>query len=73
MIPVALVARPKAPLMKGGRFATLPGEASRCGGLRADRVARPYKDFYKIHSMHTRPCRSKYIIKQYQKRTIRER
>ena len=49
MIPVAVVARPKAPLMKGGRFATLPGEAIRCGGLWADRVVRPYKDFYKIH------------------------
>ena len=29
------------------------------GGLRADRVVRPYKDFYKIHSMHTRPGRCK--------------
>ena len=42
-----------------GRFATLPGEAIRCGGLRADRVVRPYTDFYKIHSMHTRPGRCK--------------
>ena len=65
MIPVAVVVGadaligPKVPLMKGGRFATLPGEAIRCGGLRADRVVRPYKDFYKIHSMHTRPGRCK--------------
>ena len=59
MIPVAVVARPKDPLMKGGRFATLPGEAIRCGGLWADRVVRPYQDFYKIHSMHTRPGRCK--------------
>ena len=44
MIPIAVVARPKAPLMKGGRFAALPGEAIRCGGLWADRVVRPYKD-----------------------------
>ena len=50
---------PKGSPYERGRFATLPGEASRCGGLWADRVVRPYKDFYKIHSMHTRPGRCK--------------
>ena len=50
---------PKGSPYERGRFATLPGEAIRCGGLRADRVVRPYKDFYKIHSMHTRPGRCK--------------
>ena len=44
--------RPKGSPYESGRFATLPGEASRCGGLRADRVVRPYKGFYKIHP----PC-----------------
>ena len=50
---------PKGSPYERGRFAALPGEASRCGGLWADRVVRPYKDFYKIHSMHTRPGRCK--------------
>ena len=40
---------PKGSPYERGRFATLPGEAIRCGGLWADRVVRPYKGFYKIH------------------------
>ncbi len=47
----------RLPLMKGA--ASLPCQGRQAAAAGFGRVVRPYKDFYKIHSMHTRPGRCK--------------
>ena len=65
MIPVAVVVGadafigPKAPLMKGAASLPCQGRQAAAAGFGRPVVVRPYKDFYKIHSMHTRPGRCK--------------